>query len=154
MKAARAAQHIWSQLKSYHNFTTSRHQVAKHIKCIPSAQFIKELKVNDFSGGSPSVLAEQVPRAPHGESSQAFPAAQQPRTGKNKKARLFFEGSLKRILCRILPASSLSLPRRRPQEGIRATTPSTRPTRAGLPPPVVLTAALTGQIVDAVDYNA
>ena len=43
-----AAQHIWSQLKSYHNFTTSRHQVANHIKCIPNAQCITELKVNVF----------------------------------------------------------------------------------------------------------
>ena len=43
-----AAQHIWSQLKSYHNFTTSRHQVANHIKCIPNAQCITELKVNIF----------------------------------------------------------------------------------------------------------
>ena len=58
--------------------------------------------------------------------------------------------SLKRILCRILLASSRSLLRRRPREGIRATTRTTRPTRADLPPPVVLMEALTGQIaIDA-----
>ena len=55
--------------------------------------------------------------------------------------------SLKRILCRILRASSLSLLRRRPREGIRATTRTTRPTRADLPPPVVLMEALTGRIM-------
>ena len=79
-----------------------------------------------MSGGSSSILPEQVPGPPHGESPQTFAAAQQPRTSKDHNEHIlwkeslekmitmntFFERNLKRIICRTLPESSRSLPHR------------------------------------------
>ena len=83
-----------------------------------------------MSGGSSSILPEQVPGPPHGESPQTFAAAQQPRTSKDHNEHIlwkeslekiitmntFFERNLKRIICRTLPESSRSLPHRPHQE--------------------------------------